>query len=287
MRSTNYTFWRFVTVAALVVIFIVLWESKGSLKNIESHTEEFVSWILPERIITPEPLRYLGKAHPSSRLTKEGVLLYTNNERAKEGLNELTQSSPLDVAAEEKVDDMFAGKYFAHVSPQGLAVSDFAKKVGYEYIIIGENLAQGNFKDDSELVRAWMDSPGHRANIMNQNYKEIGISVKKGEFEGEQVWLGVQIFANPSSSCARPDKEIKRKIASTEKELQVIEMEIKQKKESIESYKPKRGAEYNAKIDEYNILVSQYNEILRALREVVEEFNESVRVYNECVAQNA
>jgi uncharacterized protein YkwD len=51
-----------------------------------------------------------------------------------------------------------------------------AKKVNYEYVVVGENLAEGDFTSDADLVKGWMDSPGHRANILNTKYEEIGIA---------------------------------------------------------------------------------------------------------------
>jgi uncharacterized protein YkwD len=92
---------------------------------------------------------------------------------------------------------MFENQYFAHESPTGEKVSDLAKKFGYDFLLIGENLAMGNFSSDEDLVLAWMESPGHRENILNEKYQEIGVAVKKGIFEGKEVWIAVQHFGLP------------------------------------------------------------------------------------------
>src|SRR6185369_15716694 len=117
------------------------------------------------------------------------------------GLPALKENALLDKAAKKKLDDMFAQQYFEHINPQGKGPSDLAKSVGYDYIAIGENLALGNFKNDAELVQAWMDSPGHRANILNKQYTEIGVAVGQGTYEGKKTWLAVQEFGRPTSSC--------------------------------------------------------------------------------------
>jgi len=117
-----------------------------------------------------------------------------------------------------QLDDIFEKQYFAHISPEGLGPSDLAEKSGYEYIMIAENLALGNFKDDNTLVNAWMDSPGHRANILNNRYTEIGVAVGKGFFSesnennkeeiATEVWIAVQEFGLPLSSCPKPEESL-------------------------------------------------------------------------------
>ncbi|RKX62782.1 MAG: hypothetical protein DRP34_03565 [Thermodesulfobacteriota bacterium] len=93
--------------------------------------------------------------------------------------------------------DMFKYKYFGHVSPKGAKLEDFIKKAGYEYVIIGENLAKGNFKSSKEVIEILMKSSKHRKNILEKEYKEIGVALKKGIFKGEMVWIVVQHFGKP------------------------------------------------------------------------------------------
>jgi len=108
------------------------------------------------------------------KLTVKGVIDNTNKQRALNGdLPVLKENFKLNFSAEKKLQDMFVKQYFEHNSPEGIGVGDLGLQAGYEYIIIGENLALGNFKDDASLVDAWMASPGHRANILNKKYTEI------------------------------------------------------------------------------------------------------------------
>ena len=67
----------------------------------------------------------------------------------------------------------------------------------------------GNFKNDQDLVSAWLNSPGHRANILNTRFTEIGTAVLKGFYEGREVWMAVQEFGLPLSSCPNPDSKVK------------------------------------------------------------------------------
>ena len=81
----------------------------------------------------------------SSSLTISGILAQTNKERAAKKLGTLKLNTNLNSSAQKKLEDMFANQYFEHVSPAGVDVTDLVRKAGYEYIVVGENLALGNF----------------------------------------------------------------------------------------------------------------------------------------------
>ena len=134
----------------------------------------------------------------------------------------LLENTKLDQSAELKAQDMLKNQYFAHTSPSGMAVGNLAEKVGYEFIAIGENLALGNFENDEALVQAWMDSPGHRANILNSRYQEIGVAVLKGVFEGRTTWLAVQHFGLPLSVCPSPQEGVKLTIDANQNKIDEI-----------------------------------------------------------------
>jgi len=223
-------------------------------------------------ISTPPPLRY-SEERAGSALTAEGVIEYTNIQRAKRGLALLKENRILDSSAQIKAKDMFARQYFEHQSPTGEGVSDLADRVGYDFIVLGENLALGNFKDDQALVQAWMDSPGHRENILNNSYGEIGVSVIKGTFEGKTTWIAVQHFGLPQSACPQIDETLKARVELNEKRLRELEGELNSLKNRI-----KNVGQYNELVREYNNLVSQ-NKLL------VDEYNRQVRTFNECLAE--
>lgn len=114
------------------------------------------------------------------------VVDLTNAERAKAGLKPLEIYTPLMNVAEAKSADMAKNNYFSHTSPTYGSPFDQMKAAGISYRAAGENIAQGQ-KTPQEVVQAWMDSPGHRQNIMNANYTHIGVGfVEDGNYWTQQ-----------------------------------------------------------------------------------------------------
>lgn len=137
----------------------------------------------------------------SSEITAQKVLDQTNIERQKIGLASLKYNSILSESATQKAQDMFANDYWAHTSPDGTTPWDFFKNVGYKYSVAGENLAR-DFYDTNTLIKAWMNSPTHRDNIVNSKYQEIGIGVVNGVLGGVKTTLVVQHFGTPLVAVA-------------------------------------------------------------------------------------
>src|SRR5690606_34410957 len=100
----------------------------------------------------------------------------TNTQRTANGLTGLTLNGQLNAAAQAKADDMAARDYWSHNTPEGDAPWVFIVNAGYQYQTAGENLAYG-FLNSTATVKGWMDSPGHRANILNGSYKEVGFGI--------------------------------------------------------------------------------------------------------------
>jgi uncharacterized protein YkwD len=248
---------------------------KEMTKVIESETRK--------EIFTPPPLK-AKKEYPQSLLTREGIIEWTNLQRKKYGLLPLKESAQLNTSAAVKVEDMFQKQYFAHLSPTGEGVADLAKIVNYEFILIGENLALGNFKDDKDLVLGWMESPGHRENILNSRYQEIGVAVKKDVFEGKMVWLAVQHFGLPLSACPQPDESLLAQIETNENELAKLQKKLEKLQFEIKKTRPKRGVAFLQKIKEYNLLVEQYNLLLKETEILIEDYNNQVNLFNECAS---
>lgn len=132
----------------------------------------------------------------SSEITTQKVLDLTNTERAKLKLSQLKLNSILSKSAQAKAQDMFKNNYWAHNSPQGKTPWDFFKAVDYQYSVAGENLAK-DFYDTDSMVKAWMNSPTHRDNIVNSRYQETGIAVVNGVLNGIKTTLVVQHFGSP------------------------------------------------------------------------------------------
>lgn len=138
----------------------------------------------------------------ASNISPEKILELTNQKRAEQGLSPLTINSKLNESAQRKAGDMFAFNYWAHISPSGRNPWSFFQEVGYKYVYAGENLAR-DFMDSDATIEAWMNSPTHRDNILNSNYKEIGISVINGTLNGVETTLVVQHFGTSTESTAK------------------------------------------------------------------------------------
>lgn len=120
------------------------------------------------------------------------VLSLVNTERAKKGLTALTMDENLRHAARLKSDDMYQNKYFSHTSPTYGSPFDMLKTLGISYQAAAENIAQG-YTTPEAVVNGWMNSSGHRANILNSSYTHIGI----GYNSNGHYWT--QLFIKPQS----------------------------------------------------------------------------------------
>ncbi len=128
-----------------------------------------------------------------------GLVVYlSNQERQAAGLSQLIENPALDQAALDKALDMLAKNYFSHNAPDGASPWHWFSKNGYAYKYAGENLAV-DFYESKDVVRAWMDSPTHKFNILNNNYQEIGVAVVKGSLQGRETTLVVQLFGSPKT----------------------------------------------------------------------------------------
>ncbi len=132
----------------------------------------------------------------ASAINGTNVISLSNESRAQYSLPVLTENSVLNRAAQAKANDMLAKGYFAHNTPDGKTPWTFIKAAGYSYITAGENLAV-DFTEAETVQTAWMNSPGHRANILNKNYEEIGVGVSQGTWQGHQTTFVVQMFGTP------------------------------------------------------------------------------------------
>lgn len=118
------------------------------------------------------------------------VIALTNQERAKHGLRALTQDWELSRVARYKSMDMRDKNYFSHTSPTYGSPFTMMKNFGINYRAAAENIAAGQ-TTAQEVVQAWMNSPGHRANILSGNYTHIGVGYAKG---GTQRHYWTQMF---------------------------------------------------------------------------------------------
>lgn len=131
-------------------------------------------------------------------LTAEGkkIVQLTNNIRQDLSVPLLKESTLLNQAAFNKAQDMLIQQYFAHVGPDQNDLSDWISGVGYQYDIAGENLAMG-FSNATEVVTAWTKSPTHYANLIDPDFKEIGVGMVAGLYQGNDTTLVAQYFTYP------------------------------------------------------------------------------------------
>jgi hypothetical protein len=251
-----------------------------------------------------------GIVQPASShntLTKQTIIESTNTEREAHGLPELNENDLLNQIAESRARDLLEKQYFAHVSPTGRQASDVAQEVGYPYKIIAENLAQGYFPTGKKMVDGWMQSPGHRKNILNPDIKEIGISILKGTMHGQDTTIGVQIFGleSPpvaSKTCPQPSESLQREIEAKKGEIDVlrdrlsrIKEELEEEKQAIETSRNSSGSNtediqnlnikiktYNEKSQWHNRISADMNAKASVLQSMVDEYNRTVRDYQNC-----
>ena len=258
-----------------------------AIDQVRQDVREVFSEIAPEieKIQRSGPLQRLNGAFTTdSKLTIEGTFQDTNTRRIQVGLEPYSMNENLNKAAQAKVNDMFAKQYFAHDSPEGVNAGDLAKNAGYAYILVGENLALGNFKDDVDLVQAWMDSPGLKANILHERFREIGIAVAKGMYEGREVWIAVQEFGLSADLCKTVDAGLKGQIQINKNRLSSLETQLEREKEAMAASR-NNPTEYNAHVQTYNQLVNEYNALARQTKTQVTRYNEAVREFNRCVEE--
>lgn len=143
----------------------------------------------------------------ATNMSASGLLQNTNQERVGSGLKSLTLNAKLNQAAQAKANDMAARNYWSHNTPEGNPPWVFISNAGYTYQSAGENLAYG-FDSSSEAVAGWMASPGHKANIMNTGYKDVGFGIANAsdyQNGGEQT-IVVAMYGSPETVAAAPSK---------------------------------------------------------------------------------
>lgn len=281
---------KFFTVIAIFIIAATAWHYRFAAQKFFQKLPEIAKspavLDVTQEISTPPPL--VGQQdNPNSHLTRVGVIAWTNNNRQQNGnLPALTENTLLDKAAQLKLQDMFKQQYFEHINPQGIGPGDLARQAGYNFIAEGENLALGNFTDDQELLTAWMNSPGHRANILNTKYEEIGVAVGQGMYQGHQTWLAVQEFGKPASSCPSVDLGLKTQISSLQSDINQLLSQLTALKSQIDSANPKTQSDYdvyNQVVAQYNSLAKIYNNKIDNLKLVTDQYNTEVKAYNACL----
>ncbi len=250
----------------------------------DEYIREEINRVLPDPFID-NISRIIGRDGVVDRdgvLTIAGIIEETNRHRNLHGESSLREDSTLNQIAMMKLDNMFKDQYFDHVSPDGVAVSDFADQVSYDFLLLGDNLARGNYHDDRDLVTDWMNSPGHRRNILESRYEKIGVAAKRGVYRDREQWFAVQVFAMPVSACPEPDANLLRDINRLEGEIEMLSLRRDDIDIAIKN-SPVGSSEYTRNIERYNDVLAEYNKLVNTLNAKVESYNSQLEERDRCI----
>lgn len=140
-------------------------------------------------LIYPNQILHIPVTDVAVTSYEQQVADLVNAERAKAGLPALKLNWELSRVARIKSQDMHDKKYFAHQSPTYGSPFDMMKKFGISYRTAGENIAQG-YATPQAVMTGWMNSPGHRANILNSSFTQIGVGYFKDGNYWTQMFIG-------------------------------------------------------------------------------------------------
>lgn len=179
------TEWKNFDLEALLNKFLKQYENHNkqqvtqSEKKQEQNKTEQPQQAPEEASVQQNPSEQLSKKEQTAESTilseyELEVVELTNVERQKHGLAPLQIDEALSKVARVKSEDMAKQNYFSHNSPTYGSPFDMMKQFGISYRTAGENIAMGQ-RSPQEVVNAWMNSEGHRANILNSNFTHIGV----------------------------------------------------------------------------------------------------------------
>ena len=158
--------------------------NKLKFGNLSSNLHLGLAFLLTAVVLIKVIFSFSFEQNPTAQasdLSQEAIMNAVNRERELRNLTLLNANSKLTAAAQSKSDDMQARHYFAHVDPDGHYVWDKIVAAGYSpYTQLGENLAI-EFYDTDSLVLAWMNSPTHRANILQEGFRDQGMGLAFGD----------------------------------------------------------------------------------------------------------
>jgi len=188
----------------------------SNLRPKHKHTRDFLKVYYPYLPLVAVTLLILSILQPwqalivrgtdvlpyATQMSIDGLVQETNQRRATQSLGALALNAQLTKAAQIKAQDMVERNYWSHNTPDGNAPWEFVNNAGYSYKKAGENLAYG-FKDESDVIGGWMNSPGHRDNMLDVNYQEIGFGFaeSKNYLDGGPSTIIVAMYGQPSGAA--------------------------------------------------------------------------------------
>lgn len=188
----------------------------SNLRPKNKHTKDFLKVYYPYLPLVAVTLMILSIVQPwqalgaqgqdvlpyATQMSVDGLVQETNERRLNQSTQPLTLSAQLTKAAQIKAQDMVARNYWSHNTPDGNAPWEFINDAGYSYQKAGENLAYG-FEDEDQVVGGWMNSPSHRANMLDANYREVGFGFAESkDYAGSgPSTVVVALYGQPSGAA--------------------------------------------------------------------------------------
>lgn len=145
---------------------------------------------------------------PKYSWTANSFLNKINKERKKEKLGNLKLNQDLNFLAKKRLDDLISNNYFDHASPTGNDIDYILKSSNYKYDKRGENLAYGEFDDEGDVVKGWMNSRWHKYNILYADFNNVGIAQRvTRDYMGGEYVVVVTVFTKEDSKEAVVKKQ--------------------------------------------------------------------------------
>ena len=138
-----------------------------------------------------------------------------NLERSKGGLVVLKENDELNRLARERLKDLIENNYFSHTSPYKKSLDDILPASSYDYSVRGENLAYGEFDNEGDVTKSWMNSSGHKYNILYKNFREIGTASSVANYMGGKYVVIVQVFGAQKVQAVKNKTDRKLAVASS------------------------------------------------------------------------
>ncbi len=272
------------------------------------------------RTITVTVSQYVVRNLLHEILTGAAVIAVTNTARAIEGLPPLVPNPHLNAIAEARTRDMSDKQYLARTSSTGEQATTIAKRLGYSYNFLVENIAAGNFSTNRMLVDGWMQNPVYKKNILSQEAQEIGVAVVKGTLKGKDVSYAVQIFGRqsatvpvsqslagtinvPGQTCVPPSGSLltdiergKSEVVSMFEQSERMQKDLSEEKKTISDYQKsdsrsdltrrqeiiEMNATYNENRGRYKRVMADTNAKRAAINALVVKYNSMVKTYQVC-----
>lgn len=181
---------------------IVKWVAESRRVSSNSRPAIYLAFFCFVFIVASSSITYAAV----SDITVKRIIDLANADRHDKRASDLVKSEKLMRAAMKKAEDMFSKNYFSHTSPEGLTPWHWLEEENYDYNYAGENLAM-DFISTEKMNKAWLASPTHRTNILNEKYTEIGVAVLEGNLNDHPTILAVQMFGSGDKSVSAGSQE--------------------------------------------------------------------------------